>query len=105
MQLQPDLLITMESGEAQRMLILDAKYRTSRQNVLDAMRSAHLYQDALRWKGERASCSLLLVPKGGGAPWLEEPDFHRAHRVGVHELSPSSPPSALDGLLSRWFAA
>ena len=102
LQLQPDLLITVESGNDRRMLILDAKYRTSRQNVLDAMRSAHLYQDALRWDGERAVCSLLLVPKGGGAPWLEEPDFHVAHRVGVHVLAPDSTLTALNLLLDRW---
>lgn len=102
LQLQPDLLITVELGNDRRMLVLDAKYRTSRQNVLDAMRSAHLYQDALRWDGERAVCSLLLVPKGGGAPWLEEPDFHVAHRVGVHVLAPDSTATELDLLLDRW---
>lgn len=102
LQLQPDLLITVESGNDRRMLVLDAKYRTSRQNVLDAMRTAHLYQDALRWDGERAVCSLLLVPKGGGAPWLEEPDFHVAHRVGAHVLAPGSTPATLNTLLDRW---
>lgn len=102
LQLQPDILITAESGEDRRMLILDAKYRTSRQNVLDAMRSAHLYQDALRWDGQRAACSLLLVPRGGGAPWMEEHDFHLDHRVGVHVLAPDSAPTALNLLLDKW---
>ena len=102
LQLQPDFLITMESGGERRMLVLDAKYRTSRQNVLDAMRSAHLYQDALRWDGKRSECSLLIVPRGGGAPWLEEPQFHTAHRVGVHVMSPDSAPSAFVALIDRW---
>lgn len=102
LQLQPDLVITMESGGKKRMILLDAKYRASRPNVLDAMRSAHLYQDALRWNGERAVCSLLLVPRGGGAPWLEEPSFHMEHRVGIHVLAPESPGSELTALLSRW---
>jgi len=104
LQLQPDLLITMDSRDERRMLVLDAKYRTSRQNVLDSMRSAHLYQDALRWDGERAVCSLLLVPRGAGAPWLEEPEFQSAHRVGVHVLAPDSTLSALDTMLERWLA-
>lgn len=104
LQLQPDLLITMDSGGERRMLVLDAKYRTSRQNVLDSMRSAHLYQDALRWDGGRAVCSLLLVPRGAGAPWLEEPEFHSAHRVGVHVLAPDSTMSSLDTMLTRWLA-
>ncbi|RYG99365.1 MAG: hypothetical protein EON58_04195 [Alphaproteobacteria bacterium] len=102
LQLQPDILITIESGGERRMLVLDAKYRTSRQNVLDAMRSAHLYQDALRWDGRRSDCSLLIVPRGGGAPWLEEPEFHKDHRVGVHILAPDSPSSGLDEMLGRW---
>lgn len=103
LQLKPDLLMTMESGNVRRMLVLDAKYRISRQNVLDAMRSAHLYQDALRWDGARADCSLLLVPRGGGAPWLEDPEFHAANRVGVHVLGPGSESSGLPELLEKWF--
>lgn len=104
MQLQPDILITTEFGGDRRMLVLDAKYRTNRKNVLDAMRSAHLYQDALRWDGNRAVCSLLLVPKGGGAPWLEESEFHTDHRVGICTLAPGSAADGLRSLLERWLA-
>jgi hypothetical protein len=68
--------------------VLDAKYRTSRVNVLDAMESAHIYQDALRMSDRRPAGSLLLVPRGGGAPWLEDVAFQAEHRVGVHALSP-----------------
>lgn len=102
MQLKPDIVITLESHGERRMLTLDAKYRTSRLNVLNAMRSAHIYQDALRWDGTRPTGSLLLVPKGGGAPWLEEPDFHASHRVGVHVLAPDSPSTALKDALQAW---
>lgn len=102
LQLQPDILISFESGRERRMLVLDAKYRTSRQNVLDAMRSAHIYQDALRWDGTRVACTLLLIPSGGGAPWLEEPDYHLANRVGVHVLAPDSAPNDLNLMLDRW---
>lgn len=102
--LVPDLVITLEAGANRQMLVLDAKYRTSRSNVLDAMRSAHLYQDALRWNEERPVASLLLVPRGGGAPWLHEPEFQTTHRVGVHTLGPDSP-LALDALLGKWLAA
>ena len=102
MQLKPDIVITLESGGERRMLTLDAKYRTSRANVLDAMRSAHIYQDALRWNGERPKCSLLLVPKGGGAPWLEDPSFQAGHRVGVHVLAPDAPSADLMNVLQAW---
>lgn len=102
LQLKPDIVVATRIGPERRMLVLDAKYRTSRQSVLDAMRSAHVYQDALRWNGQRPDCSLLLVPRAGGAPWLEDVAFHASHRVGVHALSPDQDASELRGMLRRW---
>lgn len=104
LQMKPDIVVTADFGGHRRMLILDAKYRTSRRNVLDAMQSAHLYQDALRWDGRRPDCSLLLVPRGGGAPWLEEPAFHELNRTGVHVLSPEDDGESLRMLLGRWLS-
>jgi len=100
-ELHPDIVITVDDNGARRMLVLDAKYRTKRTNVLDAMRSAHLYQDALRWDEARPVCSLLLVPRGGGAPWLESPEFHANQRVGVMVLAPDKRDD-LSALLTRW---
>ncbi|MET4617081.1 hypothetical protein ABIA71_002662 [Stenotrophomonas sp. 2619] len=102
LQLKPDILVTTEIAGARRMLVLDAKYRTGRHNILQAMRSAHLYQDALRWDGQRPDCSLLLVPAGGDAPWLEVPAFHAENRTGVHVLALDQPAAALDDMLRRW---
>lgn len=102
LQLRPDIVVTAEVSGQRRMVVLDAKYRTSRRNVLAAMQSAHLYQDALRWDGRRPDCSLLLVPRGGGAPWLEEPAFHASNRTGVHVLSPEDGAEGLRVLLGRW---
>ena len=84
----PDLVLTVESAAGTRFLVLDAKYRSSRSNVLDAMASAHIYQDSLRIGPNRPDASLLLVPSGGGAPWLEAPTFQMMHQVGVHVLAP-----------------
>ena len=67
--------------------MLDAKYRTTRPNVLDAMSSAHIYRDALRWRQRKPESAVLLVPRSGGAPWMEQPDFIAEHRVGVRELN------------------
>lgn len=86
----PDIVITHQAGADRRFVVLDAKYRVSRANVVDAMDSAHLYHDALRWGDERPSASLLLVPRGGGASWLEDPGFRREHGVGVVALSVGS---------------
>lgn len=100
-ELHPDLLITVETGEERKMIVLDAKYRTTRSNVLDAMRSAHLYRDALRWDGVQPNCSLLLVPRGGGAPWLEDPAFQSVHHVGVCVVAPGTDAVELTHLLER----
>lgn len=86
----PDLVLTVESAEGVQFVVLDAKYRSSRSNILDAMASAHIYQDSLRIASRRPEASILLVPSGGGASWLEDPAFQMKHRVGVHVLSPDT---------------
>jgi len=75
------------NNDSTRFVVLDAKYRATRGNVLDAMESAHTYQDSLRINSQRPNSSLLLVPSGGGARWLEEPSFQQTHGVGVHPFS------------------
>lgn len=84
----PDVVLTLEAEGARRWWVFDAKYRVSRANVVDSMTSAHLYHGGLRWHGLRPERSLLVVPAGGGAPWLEEPAFHAEHGVGVVVAGP-----------------
>ncbi|MGE3274949.1 MAG: nuclease domain-containing protein [Vicinamibacterales bacterium] len=99
----PDMVLTVESPEERRFLVFDAKYRTSRANVLDAMASAHIYQDSLRFADQRPWASLLLVPAAGGAPHLESTTFLDAHRVGVCEFSPESS-DVVKRLISRFLS-
>jgi PD-(D/E)XK nuclease superfamily len=84
----PDVLIHLSDAQRDRFVALDAKYRVTRENVLDAMASAHIYQDSLRIGEARPAASVLLVPAGGGAPWLESEAFQSEHRVGVHVMNP-----------------
>jgi hypothetical protein len=84
----PDIVLAVESSDGERFVVLDAKYRTSRASVLDAMASAHIYQDSLRIGARRPDTSLLLIPAGGAAPWLEQPGFQELHRVGVFPFVP-----------------
>jgi hypothetical protein len=86
----PDIVLTVEGVGEPRFVVLDAKYRRTRSNVLEAMESAHIYHDSLRWNGRPPDQSLLLVPAGGGAPWLQDPGFHHEHAVGVVVVSPGS---------------
>ena len=65
------------------------------------MSSAHIYNDSLRWRERRPSASLLMVPAGGGAPWLEEEAFHGREGVGVLNVSPGLADSKLDRVLQR----
>jgi hypothetical protein len=89
-ELRPDLVLLLETAGRVRFDVFDAKYRTTRSNVLDAMKSAHVYHDALQLDGKRPDRVTLLVPAGGGAPWLEESSFHDDHGVGVQVLAPGS---------------
>lgn len=98
----PDILLQIDNGS--RNVVLDAKYRTTRANVLDAMTSAHIYRDALRIDGNRIDSALLLVPRGGGAPWLEAPVFIREHSVGVMEMAPGAD-SGLMSVTGEFMAA
>ena len=97
----PDIVLMWSAPDhGAKWAVFDAKYRTGRSNILDAMSSAHIYRDALRWDGKRPECAVLLVPQAGGAPWLEQPEFVRRHRVGVCPLTTDIAP---EGVLQSLF--
>ena len=92
---EPDIVLTRTDRDGPEWYVLDAKYRTTRSNVLDAMASAHIYRDSLRWNERRPERAVLLVPRGGGAPWMERSDFISRHCVGVCALSTDTESSGL----------
>lgn len=87
-QREPDIVLTVTKGRESRFVVFDAKYRATRTNVLDAMESAHIYQDSLRVGPRRPETSILLIPASGGADWLEGQIFQTEHRVGACALAP-----------------
>jgi hypothetical protein len=93
----PDLVLTRDDQSGSSLVVCDAKYRVNRQSVLEGMTSAHIYHDALRYRGHTPQRSLLLVPASGGAQWLEDQEFQGEHGVGVVALGPAS--SATHGAL------
>lgn len=101
----PDIVVTTESARGRRFLVLDAKYRASRSNVLDAMQSAHLYRDSLLWGETRPWKSLLLIPRHGGATWLEGLDFQDQYHVGTVEVADSDTMQRIEQLLEGFLAA
>ncbi len=92
----PDLLVAVTRGSDRRWVVLDAKYRQARQYVLEAMESAHIYRDSLRWHGQRAEAALLLIPAEPGATWLTDAVFQQSERVGAWVLDGSLPPAVLE---------
>jgi hypothetical protein len=79
----PDIVLVAKSSKGFRTLILDAKWRSGRENVLDAMQSAHVYHDSLRLAGAAPTPCLLLLPGITVVPHLEQPDFIAEHGVGA----------------------
>ena len=85
---RPDIVLDWRHGDDGGFLIFDAKYRVTRTNVLDAMGSAHIYNDSLRMNQTRPAASVLLTPAYTEVPWLETPEFFDEHRSGVLPLHP-----------------
>jgi hypothetical protein len=79
----PDIVLVAKNDKTTRALILDAKWRSGRENVLDAMQSAHIYHDALRLDGAVPTPCLLLLPGVTVVPTLEEQSFIAEHGVGA----------------------
>lgn len=84
---RPDIVLTYASNQTKRLLVFDAKYRISREGVLESMQSAHTYHDCLRWGEIAPAISLLFVPASGGVPVLETDEYKQKYGVGVVALS------------------
>ncbi|RCW69220.1 uncharacterized protein DUF2357 [Pseudorhodoferax soli] len=80
---RPDIVLVLGRGNFEEFLVLDAKWRSGRENILDAMASAHIYHDALRLGQVRPRACLLLLPGRNTVAELETKQFIDAHNVGV----------------------
>ena len=78
----PDILLVDSVGLGKRSMVLDAKWRSGRKNVLEAMESAHIYHDSLRLGGTAPTPCLLLLPGDTCVPSLETDQFIEQHGVG-----------------------
>ena len=85
---RPDIVLDWRRGDDGGFLIFDAKYRVARPNVLDAMGSAHIYNDSLRMNQTRPVASVLLTPACTEVPWLETCEFFDEHQSGVLPFHP-----------------
>jgi hypothetical protein len=79
----PDIVLVHGQSSGAKAMVLDAKWRSGRSNVLQAMESAHIYHDALRIANSRPSPCVLLLPGLPSVAELESNEFIRTHEVGV----------------------
>lgn len=80
---RPDVVLVRHSPTDMRVLVLDAKWRSGRSNVLDAMESAHIYHDALRVGNVRPSPCVLMLPGHSEVEELEKSEFVLTNGVGA----------------------
>ncbi|WP_161564006.1 DUF2357 domain-containing protein [Cupriavidus lacunae] len=80
---RPDVVLAVTQGADRRFIVFDSKYRSGRENTLDAMASAHIYHDALRLGAHSPELVLLLLPGQSAVPSLEAADFWRTNEVGT----------------------
>jgi hypothetical protein len=79
---RPDIVLVHHCGSGTRAMILDAKWRSGRSNVLDAMHSVHIYHDALRIGAAKPRPCAILLPGYSSVPELETDEFIQTHEVG-----------------------
>jgi hypothetical protein len=103
----PDILIVEHKASTSRSVVLDAKWRSGRRNVLEAMESAHIYHDSLRIDHLAPSRCVLLMPGAREVESIGESEFINTHRVGaISEFLPHGVGiSFLTSLLQNWLAA
>lgn len=101
---RPDIVLVRSKEDVAKSLVLDAKWRSGRENVLDAMASAHLYHDALRIGKVAPSPCLLLFPGQDTVPELEADEFMHSHGVGAIRSFGvgGGGPERLAAVLSKW---
>ncbi|WP_052167752.1 DUF2357 domain-containing protein [Pseudomonas aeruginosa] len=103
-QRYPDIALTVRRDGREHFIVIDAKYRSSRSAVLEAMASAHLYRDSLRWRGRRPECALLLIPRGGAVPALECSQYRQDNAVGVVSVSDPNDAAELVRVLAEYWS-
>jgi hypothetical protein len=79
----PDIVLISKIGNTVQSIILDSKWRSGKENVLDAMQSAHIYHDSLRVDNQPPSSCILLFPGNDTVPELEQEEYISAHGVGA----------------------
>ena len=98
----PDYIVVVRRADGTtQWIVLDAKYRSSRQSIHDGLADLHRYRDSLRQSGAAADAAYAIVPRlAPDAGLYGSLAFIEAHRLGalaVYERAWSAP-------IERWLA-
>lgn len=99
---KPDFVLEYVKVNLHRYICLDSKYRVSRPAILEAMESAHIYRDSIKWSGIPPVLSLLLTPSDHDASPLEEHEYIDAYGVGCVRLKNDQDARSLLDYVWRW---
>ncbi|MFO7593221.1 MAG: DUF2357 domain-containing protein [Pseudomonadota bacterium] len=84
---RPDIVLEYTDVDRTDFVCLDSKYTSHNRGILEAMASAHIYNDAVKHQGKSPVCSLLLVPNNQNTEKLETEQYIENHHVGCITLN------------------
>ncbi|TFZ02980.1 DUF2357 domain-containing protein [Ramlibacter henchirensis] len=104
---RPDIVLVHATPSSSRAMVLDAKWRSGRDRILESMESAHIYHDALRFDQRCPEPCLILLPAPTSVPSLETAKFVGEHGVGALSAFAVGLPGRanLVALMADWLAA
>lgn len=85
---RPDYVVGVFAGDVLLdWLVLDAKYRSSRKSLHEALAEMHVYRDSLRWRGKRPVGAFILVPAvAKDATVYAGENYLAQHRFGIWSM-------------------
>jgi hypothetical protein len=87
----PDIVLKLRRGGSLRTIILDAKYRASRESIHAALCDIHIYRDAIRRDAENSAvhAAFILTPAhhGDSQRYYTE-DYREKFAFGGFDLAP-----------------
>lgn len=101
---RPDMVFEYDDGMQRKFICLDSKYSSSREAILNAMMSAHLYRDSIKLNGYGSVFSFLLVPHCQHVERLASDNYIDKHGVGCLPLSANEEAGEVVGKLTSWLA-
>lgn len=86
----PDIVIELITPEEKLFIVFDAKYRVARPYLLDAMSSAHIYNDSLKKEDFECLGAFLLSPNADSVSELHNNDYLNKWNIGAFTFSRES---------------